>query len=179
MFGVDHAQIGQRRFEGTIVSSLQGLDRFPAFADVIGLIDVAAAPAELVAELTRVFARVLVENAHDPLTAIVLTHGVTSVAAFGNLLPHVRVATARAALPYAWQAACGLYATFGSKPASSGASGHELARDDMPALVERALAHGDEHAIKLAEACATAHALRPASELPAALRCVLELLPPA
>ncbi len=171
--------VGERRFEGTIVSSLQGLDRFPAFADVSGLLDVSAAPADLVAELTRVFARVLLENAHDPLTAIVLTHGVTSVAAFGNLLPHVRETTARAALPYAWQAACGLYATFGSKPAGSSASGHELERDSIPDLVERALAHGDEHAIKLAEACSTAHALRPAPELPAALRRVLELLPPA
>ena len=168
---------GERQFSGTIVSSLEGLARFPAFADVIGLLDTTAAPAETVAELTGIFAGILVENAHDTLTAIVLTHGVTSIAAFGNLLPHVRDATSRAALPYAWQSACGLYATFGSKPAGSAAV--EPVRDSMQDLVDRAIARGDEHGIKLAEACLAAHALRPAPVLPAALRRVLELLPAA
>jgi len=168
---------GERRFAGTIVSSLAGLDHFPAFADVIGLLDVDGPPAETVAELTRVFARVLVENAHDTLTAIVLVHGVTSVAAFGNLVPHLRETTARAVLPYAWQAACGLYATFGSKPPGGGT--FESERPDLDALVERAVAHGDEHAIKLAEACRTAYLREPAPELPAALRRALELIPAA
>jgi hypothetical protein len=166
----------QRVFAGTIVSSLAGLERFPEFAGVIGLLDTAFEPSDLVAELTEVFARVLVENARDALTAIVLTHGVTSIAALGNLLPHVRETTARAALPYAWQASCGLYATFGSAPApprafvSAGGHASELA--------ERAIAHGDEHAIKLAEACLAAHARSPSPVLLEAPRRVLELLPP-
>lgn len=167
----------QRVFEGTIVSSLHGLDRFPDFAHVIGLLDVSREPAEVVAELSEVFAQVLLDNAHDALTAIVLSHGVTSVAALANLLPHVSAATARAALPYAWQASCGLYATFGSAGAQAPAT--EPAGGSAAELAERAIAHGDEHAIKLAEACLAAHARRPSPVLLEAPRRVLALLPPA
>lgn len=167
----------QRVFEGTIVSSLQGLDAFPGFADVIGLLDPSAEPGELAAELTEVFAQVLLENAHDTLTAIVLTHGVTSIAALANLLPHVSDATARAALPYAWQASCGLFATFGSTSVQAGVP--VAANGSAADLAERAIAHADEHAIKLAEACLAAHARRPSPALLAAPRRVLALLPPA
>jgi len=163
-----------RRFSGTIVSSLVGLDRFPAFADVIGLLDTTLEPAELVAEMTEVFAQVLLENSHDALTAIVFTHGVTSVAAFGNLLPHVTEATARTALPFAWQSACGLYAAFGTQPARSGAI--VAARECSEGLVDRAIAHGDEHAIKVTEACLGQNARRSSPALPGAVRRVLELL---
>ena len=166
-----------RRFSGTIVSSLEALDGFPEFAQVIGLIDVTTEPADRVAELAEVFARVFLENAHDSLTALVFTHGVTSVAALGNLLPHISDATARAALPFAWQSACGLYAAFGSRPLASG----QIAplREGAESLVDRAIAHGDEHAIKLVEACLAQNARRPSPAFGAAVGLALALLPPA
>ncbi|MEX2205450.1 MAG: questin oxidase family protein [Myxococcota bacterium] len=171
---------GDRVFSGTIVSSLAGLGGFAAFAPVIGLLDTSREPADLLAELTEVFAHVLLENAHDTLTAIVLVHGVTSVAALGNLLPHIGAATARAAMPFAWQASCSLYVTFGSRRPSEATieSALEPARDDAEALIERAIAHGDEHAIKLAEACFAQHRRRPSPVYPAALRRALTLLQP-
>ena len=86
----------------------------------------------------EIFARVLLENAHDTLTAIVFVHGVTSVAALGNLLPHIDARDrARAALPYAWQAACGLYATFGRATTRRG-GGPASADCDAPGARRRA-----------------------------------------
>jgi hypothetical protein len=167
----------ERRFSGTIVASLQRLEAFPAFAPVIGLLDTRGDPAEVIADLAEVFARIFLDSAHDELTAVVFTHGVTSVAALGNLLPHLSDLTARAALPFAWQAACGLHAAFGTSPASS--DPREPEHEDTHELVDRAIAHGDEHAIKLAEACLAANARRPSPAFGRALGRALVLLPPA
>ena len=166
-----------RRFSGTIVSSLEALDDFPDFAQVIWLLDRKARPADRVAELAELFARVILENAHDPLTAIVFTHGVTSLAAFGNLLPHIADTTARAALPFAWQSACGLYSAFGSRPVGS----VQIApvAEAPETLIDRAIEHGDEHAIKLVEACLAQNARRPSPAFAAAAQKVLDLLPTA
>jgi Questin oxidase-like len=164
----------RRRFTGTITSSLEALDGFPEFAPVIGLLDVSGDAPRLVDELTDVFSRVYLANAHDLLTAIVFVHGVTSVAALGNLLPYVDDATGRAALRFAWQTGCALYATFGSRPAPQ----QEVAapRDDADTLVDMAIAHGDEHAIKFTEACLRHNASNPSPAYAAAARSALDLL---
>jgi hypothetical protein len=167
----------RRRFSGTITSSLEALSEFPDFASVIGLIDVSGDANRLVSELTEVFARVYLANTHDILTAIVFIHGVTSVAALGSILPYLDDATARQGLRYAWQAGCGLYAAFGSRPAP--AAGIEPPREDADTLVDMAIAHGDEHAIKFTEACLRHHALNPSPVYLAAARNALAVLPPA
>jgi hypothetical protein len=166
----------QRRFRGSIVSALAGLDDFPEFAPVIDLVDVSGDANALLAELTRLFARVYAANAHDPLTSIVFIHGITSATALGHLLPHLSGANARAALRYAWQASCALYATFGRA-----APAREVAppRASLQELAERAVAHGDEHAIKLAEACLARHALAPDPAYLAAIESAVTLLPRA
>ena len=167
----------RRRFSGTITSSLEALSEFPEFAPVIGLIDVSGDARRLVAELTNVFARIYLSNTHDVLTAIVFIHGVTSVAALGNILPYLDDATARAALRFAWQAGCGLYAAFGSRPAPAGEI--EPPRVDPDSLVDMAIAHGDEHAIKFTEACLRYDAFHPSPAYLAAARNALHVLPPA
>jgi hypothetical protein len=167
----------RRRFSGTITSSLTALSEFPDFAPVIGLIDVSGDASRLVPELTDVFARVYLANTHDILTAIVFIHGVTSVAALGSLLPHLDDPTAHAGLRYAWQAGCGLYAAFGSRPVPAGDI--EPPREDADMLVDRAIAHGDEHAIKFTEACLRHYALNPSPAYLAAARNALDVLPPA
>ena len=47
------------------------LDDFPEFAPVIGLIDVSSDIEALLAELTEIFSRVYLANAHNVLTTIV------------------------------------------------------------------------------------------------------------
>ena len=93
------------------------LDDFPEFAPSLGLIDARAELAPLIAELTEVFARVYLANAHDIRTTIAFIHAVTSPAALGNIAGQISERTARATLGYAWQSGCALYACFGGETA--------------------------------------------------------------
>ncbi|MBV8131604.1 MAG: DUF4243 domain-containing protein [Alphaproteobacteria bacterium] len=149
----------RREKVGNITAALRVLDDMPEFAPVIGLIDTAGDLARLVAELTEVFARVYLANAHDIRTTIAFIHGVTSPAALGNIAPLVGDRIARAALRYAWQSGCGLYACFGGETAT--AEDIEPRKADAGELVERAIAHGDEHVIKFTEVCLHRHTLDP------------------
>jgi hypothetical protein len=111
----------QRKFTGTITSSLKALDAFSEFAPAIGLASLEGDRSSEISELTATFARVFLANAHDGLSAIVFVHEVTSATAFRSLLPYLGEVTTRRALRYAWQAACGLYAAFGRQPMPIGA----------------------------------------------------------
>jgi hypothetical protein len=165
----------ERRFDGTITSSLAGLAGFPRFAAVIDLADVAGPAEAVVSDLTETFARVYLANARDVLGAIVFIHGVTSTAALRSLLPLLDAAAARDALRYAWQTGCALYAAFASRPPVAGDVAPPA--DDAATLVDLAIAHGDEHAIKLTEACLREHAARASPVYLAAARHALGVLP--
>jgi hypothetical protein len=164
-----------RRFDGTIVSSLEGLADVPAFAPVIGLVDVGGALDRTLSDLTETFSRVYLANAADVLGAIVFVHAVTSVAALRSLLPHLADATAREAARYAWQASCALHATFGRSAPPPGAV--EPPRESPATLADLAIANGDEHAIKFTEACLREHALDPSPAYLAAARHAIGILP--
>jgi hypothetical protein len=101
-------------------------------------------------------------------------HGVTSLAALGHIAPQVSDMTARSLLRHGWQAGCGLYACFGGGTAF--AADVAPAEADPESLIERALANGDEHVIKFAEACLARHALAPSPAYPAAVAQVLTLI---
>jgi hypothetical protein len=166
----------RRRFSGTIVSALEGLDAFPEFAPAIELLELGPDPAAQLADLTELFARVYLANAHDLLTCIVFVHGVTGVTALGHLLPHLSPAHQRAGMRFAWQTGAALYAAFGrALPADA----VDPPKSSPEELVERAVAHGDEHAIKLAEACVARNAIRPHPAYLAAIESALQLLPAA
>jgi hypothetical protein len=165
----------ERRFDGTIVSSLAGLEDFAPFAGAIELLDVARDPATVLSEIAETFARVFLTNAHDTLGAIVFVHAVTSVSALRTLLPYVDADAAREATAYAWQTGCGLYATFGSAPPAR----DPIAPVSLATLADRAIAHGDDHAIKFTEACLREDALAPSAAFAAAAERALSLLVPA
>ena len=164
----------QRHFAGTIVSSLAGLGDFPDFAPVIGVLDVSGDVRACLTELAELFARVYLANVHDVLTAIVFVHSVTDLAAVESMLPHLDDATARSALRYAWQASCGLYAAFGSRPPLEVA---EPSREERDTLIDMAIAHGDEHAIKFTEACLRFDAIAQSAAYRAAARNAIATLP--
>jgi hypothetical protein len=148
----------QRPSLGNITASLSMLDDFPDFAPVIGLIDVSDDSETLLAELTEIFARIYLANAHDGLTTIVFIHGVTSLTALGGIIPYVSKTTTRAALRYAWQSGCALYACFGTTALTEEI---EPCAQNAAILIDRALANGDEHVIKFTEACLRRDALVP------------------
>lgn len=149
----------QRKFTGTIVSSLERLDEFSPFAPVIGLADLNGDPSSVLSSLTETFARIFLANARDILSTIVFIHGVTGAVALRSLAPQLQEETVREALRYAWQAGCGLYAAFGHRPTSD----HEIEppRESRETLIDMAVANGDEHAIKFTEACLREHVLNP------------------
>ena len=151
----------ERRFRGSIVSALEGLADFAAFAPVLDWIDADAAPERAISELTRAFARVYLANARDPLTTIVFVHGVTSAAALRSLAPYLDAATTRELIRYAL--AGGRRALRRLRRARSRPRARPPRRSPSAESADRAraVAHGDDHAIKLTEACLREHALAP------------------
>ena len=160
---------------GNITATLQVLDDMLEFAPAIGLIDTDRELAPLVAELTEVFARVYLANAHDIRTTIAFIHGVTSPAALANIAPEISEQAARAALRFAWQSGCGLYACFAGDTAMVEAIEPRESNEDE--LVDRAIAHGDEHVIKFTEACLHRHTLSPSPVYIAAADHVRGMIP--
>jgi hypothetical protein len=160
---------------GNITAALRVLDDIPEFLPAIGLIDTSGELTPLVAELTEVFARVYLANANDIRTTIAFIHGVTSPAALGNIAPEISERTARAALRFAWQSGCGLYACFGSDIAMAEAI--EPRESNENELVDRAIAHGDEHVIKFTEVCLHRHTLSPSPVYIAAADHVRGMIP--
>ena len=138
------------------------------------MIDVSGDIGALLAELTEIFARVYLANAHDGLTTIVFIHGVTSLTALGNIIPYISETSARSALRYAWQSGCALYACFGI---SGMAEDVEPCTQNSELLIGRALAHGDEHVIKFTEACLRRDALVPSPAYRAAVEHALDTVP--
>jgi hypothetical protein len=74
---------------------------FPNLRQVIGLIHVSSDIEALLAELTEIFSRVDLANAHNVLTTIVFIYGVASLAALGGMIPYIRETTALSASSYA------------------------------------------------------------------------------
>jgi hypothetical protein len=165
----------QRRFTGTIVGSLQALDDCPAFASAIGLLDVSGPLADVLSDVTETFARVFVSNAHDMLSTIVFVHAVTNVVALRSLVPYVPDVAAREAARFAWQASAALWATFSSAPAAVDVEPPPASRET---LIDDAIATGDEHAIKMTEACLREWGHRPSPAYLAAAERATRLLRP-
>ncbi len=165
----------KRRFTGTIVSSLEALAEFPEFAPVIDSIDPSSSPSRALSDVSEAFARAYLANAHDVLTTIVFLHAITGAAAIRLLLPLLDTSAAEEAVRYGWQAGCALYAAFAIRSPVEGDV--EPPPEDPRTLADLAVAHGDEHAIKLTEACLREHERLPSSTYLAAARHVLGALP--
>ncbi|MBX3026188.1 DUF4243 domain-containing protein [bacterium] len=148
-----------RRLDGSIVAALAPLRDFTPFHAALGLIDVAAAdPDALLSDITAALAGAYLANV-QPTTLIALIHFVTGPSAVRLLFPHVADATRRTLLAHAWQAGAALYCVYGSDPEPGRPS---AAQPSRAALIDGAVGSGDEHAIKLVEACLREDAIRPA-----------------
>ncbi len=138
-----------RRSYGFITDRLAGLSGFAPFKDVASRVAVSGDPSAFFSDLTETFARVYLENA-TPGKVITFVHAVTGPSAARLLLPYADEAGTRALMRYAWQAAAALYVAMGDRPSQPLTDADPM---DRATLVDRAVANGDEHAIKLAEAC--------------------------
>ena len=148
---VQRVPLSARRVGGFLTDGLAGLVDFPPFREVNGMVDTSGDVSAFISDCTETFARVYVNNAESIGSIIAFVHSVTGPRAVRNLAPHIEPETARLAARYAWQAAAGLYAAFAMRdPASVEVAAPQLSIDE---LVDRAVANGDEHAIKFTEAC--------------------------
>jgi Questin oxidase-like len=163
----------ERRPPGNISNALKRLVEFPQFAPAIDLADLSGDLDNRVAELAELFARIFVANAVDTRTFIVFVHAVTAVHALGNIAPQVDETTARVLARYAWQTGAGLYTAFGGRGIADIAGDED---GDPEALVDQAVANGDEHAIKFTEACVARHKIAPSPAYFAAIRHALGIV---
>ncbi|HWD56009.1 MAG TPA: questin oxidase family protein [Acidimicrobiales bacterium] len=106
-------------------------------------------PVELLDQLASGGALAYLRNADDGV-AIGLLHAVTSPLACELVLPWLAVEDRDAALGYVWQAVAALHVAYGIDRTRDVAA--TTTPPSVDALVDRALASGDEHAIKLTEA---------------------------
>jgi hypothetical protein len=141
-----------------ITDRLAPLSGFVPFQGVADLVDSSGDPSAILSDLTVTFARVYLEQTQTGIGVITFVHGVTGPSAVRLLLPHVDAAVQTSLLRYAWQAAAGFYAALGRPPSPPPAS---AAPPTAAALIELAVANGDEHAIKFTEACLREFALLP------------------
>jgi hypothetical protein len=148
----------EQREEGLITDSLRHLDKFPPFAEVAALVDSTSDASRFISDLTETFAAVYLANAPQFGSIISFLHAVTGPSAIRLLLPYVKPAATPELLRYGWQAAAGIYATFGRTLAATAPQDKEPNRDD---LIERAVATNGAHPIKFTEACLREYALNP------------------
>lgn len=142
---------------GNIVDRLAPLDAFPPFAPVADAVDPSGDVEAFLADLTETFAAVYLASV-PPGSVITFLHGVTGPVAVRTLLPYVSPEEQRLLLRYTWQACASFYSSNGGKTAPRLSSDALPSRDE---LADRAIATGDEHAIKFTEACFREYARNP------------------
>jgi len=142
---------------------VERLDEHPDFAWAVSRLAPPANVVSALSDLAEVGARLYLHNAdHHPL---VLLHAVTGPAAMQLLMRHTSADLGRTAFAYTWQAVAAWAAAFGS-----GLSDIEIEGTDesWDAIIDLSVESGDEHAIKLTEACRRMDGLRPSPAFRAA-----------
>ena len=123
------------------------------FEQAVASLGWSGSPVELLDALAWGGALAYLRNADDG-GAFGLLHAVTSPMACELILPWLAVEDRDAALGYVWQAVAALHVAYGNDRKSELPERETLSREE---LVDRALASGDEHAIKLTEAALRSH----------------------
>ncbi len=142
---------------GNIVSGLHAASALRGFESVRDLVSPGSSVADALSGLSLAFTKAYLRHGTKH-HAIAFVHAVTGPTALRRLLPHLRPETARAALPYAWQTAAGIYAAYARRGGRESASEPRLSREELAA---RAIANGDAHAIKFTEVLLAEHRLNP------------------
>ncbi len=147
----------ERRGRWLISDALRGLEGFEPFKGVADLVDPGADAERFLSDLTETFAKTYLANAHSG-NVIALVHSVTGTSAIRLLLPYAVPEARRDLLRYGWQAAAAIYSGYG-RTAEFGSFDDKAPKREE--LIERAVANGDDHAIKFTEACLREYAANP------------------
>jgi len=143
---------------GLITQQLKaGLAGHPRFGEAVGALKPPADPVADLGDLAREFARVFLRYGRQ--RPIALLHAVTAPVAARSVLPLLPGELARATYDGLWQVGAALYAVY-----TGGVTAEPLPSSGPPSpdsVTDHAVATGDEHAIKLTEACLRLHAESP------------------
>jgi hypothetical protein len=131
-----------------ISDGIKLLDGQSDFAEVIDLLDTDLEFEACLNDLLDTFTLCYLANSSSSLIAAV--HEVTGMATLQVLSPYLEVESRTQALRYAWQASSALHVMFDTEVPKDMPQSPVPGRDE---LIERAIASGDEHAIKLTEVC--------------------------
>ncbi|MCA6091262.1 questin oxidase family protein [Streptomyces sp. SCA3-4] len=157
---------------------LDALGRLPAYHDSLQWLAPDQAP-RLLSEMTAQFADVYLGHPEAP--PVPLVHGVTAPAAVRLVLPHLPDALHVPTLARLWQVQATFLLTFTVDRRDEDTTAWRSEIPDLPPIGElgaRAAEHGDEHVIKLAEACLREYALKPDPRYPAAAYAALRRITP-
>jgi len=146
----------RRRNSGFITTAVVAVAAEESFAPVVNILDVSGDLDTNLSRFTSTFARIYLENAR--ISPIAFIHSVTAPSAIRMLQPVVGDETARDLLRYGWQAGASFIAAY-TQPGNT--APWAVPEADWDDLADRAVAAGDEHAIKMTEACYREHNLFP------------------
>lgn len=163
------ARIPPIEHEGWLITeAIHGLDTAPELPALLSELD----PAELsLPKLLAAFAPWAAAGAG--VAAIVHVHVLTSAVAAAQLEDYLPAPAFERVLVHLWHAGAALIGTW--KPAAPAEPRERLPTREQ--LIARALASGDEHAIKLVDACLHAHAQYGVSDLLVAADALLDAMP--
>ncbi|WP_283136581.1 questin oxidase family protein [Rhizohabitans arisaemae] len=159
---------------GLISTQLGDLDGLPGFPGAVRALRPPGDVPEALAELADAFTRIFLTHGRD--APVRFLHAVTAPVATASALPYLPQSLWRPTYDALWQLGAGLYGAFaGEARVEALPTGAPPAAEELTA---RAVATGEEHAIKMTEACLRLYARTPDPlHLHAAARAV-ELLAP-
>ncbi|MEO6397158.1 MAG: questin oxidase family protein [Tepidiformaceae bacterium] len=146
----------ERRGGRFITTAVAQLAERPEFAPAANLLDTSGDISELLSAFTAAFAGIYLENAAT--SPIAFIHSVTAPSAIRLLAPHIAPETTRDLVRYGWQAGAAFIAVYSQPNPPAPPTPVDWSEDD---LADRAVASGDEHAIKFTEACLREHRISP------------------
>lgn len=146
-----------RQNNGSIVMALIVLGAREDFAPLIHTLDIGDNHHDTCLDMVEALAPIFLTQSVDMLSTIVFTHGITSLMASHFLCELVGKKAGQTLIRYGWQAVAGLYACY----ADPALERHDPAPERTDDMIEQAVAHGDDHVIKLTEACIHLDSLRP------------------
>jgi hypothetical protein len=132
------------------------------WGDAVARLDAPSDIEGTLSDLTTAF--VQVNLAHPDQFPIPLVHTVTAPAALRLMLPHLPAELHLPSVVAVWRAGAALLTTFaGPRPSEVETTLPDGAAPTLSTteLAERAVEHGDEHAMKFTEACLREYAIRP------------------
>lgn len=143
---------------GIIIDHLRALDRLDGFEEGVRSLAPPADPIAAMDDLIIEFARVFIRYGRRDTIAFV--HAVTAPVAVRSVMTVVPAELHRRTYDLLWQTCAGIFAAFarGPEPVDPPADPAPMTE---PQLIERAVATGDEHVIKMIEACLRQYRLTP------------------